>query len=91
MATKTVVREKIAPPQQTTVLEGVSAAPVELALIAYKDEYNRDVTQFAIVGKNTVHLLDGKALGVQANTQRSGRASAPLRDAVFKALGREVE
>jgi hypothetical protein len=91
MATKAVQRkEKYASPQQTTVLEGVTAARVELALVSFRDEYNRQTTQFALVGKNTVHMVDGKTLGTHSRTQKSGPAAHPLRNAIFRALGREI-
>lgn len=72
------------------VMEGVEAVPVEIALVIYRDEYNRKVTQFALIGKYTVHMLDGRAIGTSSSTQRSGPTAKPLRDAIFRSLGREI-
>lgn len=82
--------EKMAQPN-SQILPNVDAALVEVALVTYKDEFNQDVTQFALIGKNNVHLLNGQALGTSPNRQRSGPAAKPLRNAIFKALGRDVE
>jgi hypothetical protein len=73
-------------PETETGAVKVEAVPVELALVTYRDESNRPVTQLAVIGKNTVHVLDGKPLGLAPRSQPARALSAQLRDAVFKAL-----
>lgn len=81
--------EKIAQPN-SQILPDVDAALVEVALVTYKNEFNQNVQQFALIGRNTVHLLNGQALGTSPNRERSGPAARPLRNAIFQALGRDI-
>jgi hypothetical protein len=72
-------------------LSVVGAKPVELALVTYYDDSGMEQTQLAVVGDNTVHLLDGKSTGFSANTTHQGRAADWLKEGIFKALGRKVK
>ena len=67
----------------------VAAKPVQLALVTYFDEYGMQQTQLAVVGDNTVHMLDGKTTGFSNLSTPSGRATEWLRDGVFASLGKK--
>lgn len=69
----------------------LGAKSVELTLITYTDEYNVQQCQLAVVGDNTVHLLEARAMGISKNTTPVGTAGTWLRDGIFKALGRKVK
>jgi hypothetical protein len=66
-----------------------AAKVVELALISYVDESNQPVTQLALVGENTVQLLESRSLGITKNTTPAGTASEWIKKGVFEALGRK--
>lgn len=78
------VRQDLVP---QTVL---AVKPVELALISFTDEENKQMTTLAVIGDNLVHILEGRTLGFSKNTTRQGVASKWLRDGVFKALGKPI-
>lgn len=63
---------------------------MKLALVEYVDEYGRPFTQLGVVGKKTVHLLNGKVTGLSRDSTHEGRAPQWLRDEVFKVLGIEL-
>lgn len=65
----------------------VGAKKVELALVTFRDEYNVQQVSLAIVGENTVHLLESRALGISKTTTPQGMAQSWLRDGIFKILG----
>lgn len=67
----------------------IAAKKVDLVLVTYLDEYNQQQSQLAVVGENTVHLLESRRLGMSVNTTPQGIATQWLRDGVFKALGRK--
>lgn len=64
----------------------LGAKRVELALVSYTDESNSQHTQLAIIGDNTIHLIEGRSLGLSRNTTPQGRASEWLKTAIFEKL-----
>ena len=62
---------------------------VDLALVSYVDEYSVQQTQLAVVGDNTVHLLEGRSVGISKNTTPQGTASEWLATGILKALGKK--
>lgn len=66
----------------------ISAAPVDLALVSYADNDGNVVTQFAIVGKNTVILLDSREIGIGQERRPAGQAGGWLKDGILKAMGK---
>lgn len=66
----------------------LAAKKVELALVTYRDEYNVPQVQLALVGENTVHLIEGRSMGLSKNTTPQGTASEWLKNGIFKALGK---
>ncbi len=68
-----------------------SAKFVKMAVVEYADPDGTERAQFAVVGDNTLVLVNGNPLGITNNrNEPAGVASKWLRDAVFKALGLEV-
>lgn len=57
--------------------------------MTYLDESNTQQVQLCIVGDNTVHLLEGRVMGLSKNTTPQGTASEWLREGINKALGRK--
>lgn len=75
---------------QSRLPKTVTAAKVvELALVTYQDDSNQQQVQLAVVGDNTVHLLESRQLGISRTTTPQGIASEWLKDGIFKALGRK--
>jgi hypothetical protein len=65
-----------------------STKKVDLALISYSDGTGQQVTQFAIVGDNSVLLLDSKELvGAEGRTP-TGFATGWLKDGVLANIRR---
>lgn len=64
----------------------VGAKEVKLALVSYTDGDGNLQSQLAVVGDNTVHLLNSKELGL-ANATSAGPAATWLKNGVFKKLG----
>lgn len=58
---------------------------VSIALVTYNDENGETQSQLALVGDNTIHLLNGRAMGI-SNTTTQGQASEWLKEGVFKKL-----
>ena len=71
------------PMEPRTVL---AAKRVDLALVTYTDETNTQQTQLAVIGENSIHLIEGRALGFSRNTTPQGSASEWLRNGIFKKL-----
>jgi hypothetical protein len=65
----------------------LAAKRVELALVTYTDETNTQQTQLAVIGENTVHLIEGRALGFSKNTTPQGTASDWIKKGIFEKLG----
>ena len=63
---------------------------VELVFVRYRDEFNAEQTQFAIVGDNMVFLLEGREMGLTKNTTPAGFGNQWIRDGIFEKLGRKV-
>jgi hypothetical protein len=59
---------------------------VNLAMVSWTDENGRKLTQLAVVGDNTVHLLEGKGMGFSSTTTPQGMAKDWLKEAIFNAL-----
>jgi hypothetical protein len=80
-------------PQQSPLTQNLTprtvlgVQPVTLALVNYIDESAQSVTQLAIIGENTVHLLESRALGFTKNSTPFGRATKWLFDGVKGILG----
>lgn len=64
----------------------MDAKIVKIALITYTDEYGAEVTQPALVGDNSVVLLDASVFGVSRNRTLQGPASEWVREGVLKKL-----
>ena len=75
--------EVIPRPRPRTV---VSAKEVSLVLVRYADDTGQVFTQFAAVGDNTVHMLDGKAMCVNRVSTPQGPANEWLKNGVFAKL-----
>ena len=84
MATPLQVKTRMTDSDQPRTLIG--AKKVDVALITFRDENNVQQTQLAVVGENTVHLLESRSLGMSKNTTRQGTASEWLAKAVIEAL-----
>lgn len=84
MATPLQAKAKMMDSDQPRTLIG--AKKVELAIITFNDESNVRHTQLAVVGENTVHLLESRTLGVSKSTTPQGMASEWLAKAVLKAV-----
>jgi hypothetical protein len=59
---------------------------VNLALVSYTDENNRQMTCLAVVGEHNVHMLDGKSMGFSQIATPQGKANDWLRDGIFTSL-----
>lgn len=59
---------------------------MKLAMISYVSPTNEEVTQLAVVGENTVFLLESRDLGFAKNTTPRGSAAKWLADAVLKQI-----
>ena len=64
----------------------LAAKRVELAILTYTDERNQQITQLAVVGNNTVHLIDAQIVGMSRYRTPQGVANQWLADKVLKAL-----
>ena len=63
---------------------------MDLALVSYVDQNGNEVTQFAIVGDNTVVLIDRKEMGIAGQERTpSGFATGWLRDGILVKMGRQ--
>lgn len=69
----------------------VGAKAVELAFVTYVDDHGNTMSQLAVVGDKTLHLLDNRTVGMGSERTPSGRATEWLREGVFKALGKKVK
>jgi hypothetical protein len=69
----------------------IAAKGVDLVLVRYKDDSGREITQLAIMGDSTVHLLDSREIGFGRAQTPSGQANEWLRKGIFAKLGRKVE
>lgn len=65
----------------------VEAKLISIALVKYVDVEGVEQVQLALVGDNTVHLLNSKALGI-SDAQSQGPAATWLKDGVFTLLGK---
>lgn len=64
----------------------LGAKRVELALVTYTDDSNVQHTQLAVVGENTIHLLEGRSMGFSKSTTPFGTASDWLKKGIFEKL-----
>lgn len=64
----------------------IAAKKVDLALVSYVDESGRVLTQLAIVGDNTVHLLESRHFGVSKETTPQGIAHEWLKNGVLEKM-----
>lgn len=62
------------------------AKKVDLAVVSYTDDKGGDHTQLAVVGDNTVFLLDGKMTGFSSTATPHGRAADWLSKQILSAL-----
>ncbi len=69
----------------------LAAKRVELVLVTYLDENNQKQVQLAIVGDNTVHMLESRKFGISKNTTPQGVAGEWLKNGIFKTLGRKLK
>jgi hypothetical protein len=73
-------------PEPRTVL---AAKEVEIALVTYTDESGTQITQLAVVGDASVHLLEGSAMGFARTRTPQGKANDWLAKGIFAKLGRK--
>lgn len=73
-------------PSQNPPRTVTAAKIVKLALVTYTDEYGVEVTQPAMVGDNTVVLLDATTFGFGRVRTPQGPASEWVRTGVLKVL-----
>lgn len=59
-------------------------------MVSYTDPDGEVVTQFAIVGKSNVVMLDSRSIGLGTEKTAAGKASGWLREGILQAMGREV-
>lgn len=86
MATQLIPTEqKTERPEPRTVL---AAKGVDLVIVRYTDDTGREIVQLAVVGDNTVHLLDGKEMGFNRAQTPQGVANEWLKKAIFAKLGK---
>lgn len=76
------------PTQERTPRTVVGVKEVTTVLVTYVDNEGQSQTQLAVVGDNTVHLLNGKQMGI-SDTQAQGIAADWLKEGVFKKMGKK--
>lgn len=72
------------PPRTVVGVKGV-----DLILVRYTDERGALVTSLAVVGDNTVHMLDAKLFGLGRYPTAQGPANDWLKNGIFEKLGRK--
>ncbi len=69
----------------------LAAKKVDVALVSYVDEAGHTKTQLAVVGDNTVHLIESRTLGISKETTPQGTASEWLKKGVLEKIHAQTE
>ena len=68
-----------------------SVKGVDIALVSYTDQNGQQINQFAVVGDNSVLLLDNRSFAGGTERTPAGFATGWLKDQVLKAFHQETK